>query len=122
MAWIYLIPVMLVEYILALGITFISAGITVYFRDLQHILGIVAMAWMYLTPIMYPESMVPVEYRSMFNLNPMLPVLRAYRDILYYAKIPEMQTLLHAFLFGVVILIVGVLMFSRLKRRFAEEL
>ena len=52
-ALLYLPVVMIVEYILALGIGLLSAALTVYFRDLEYILGIVTMAWMYLTPVMY---------------------------------------------------------------------
>ena len=49
----YLIPVALVEYLLALGIAFIASSVTVYFRDLGYILSIVSMAWQFLTPVMY---------------------------------------------------------------------
>ena len=37
---------MIVEYLLALGGALLTSGLTVYFRDLEHILGIVTMAWM----------------------------------------------------------------------------
>ena len=45
--------IMLVEYVMALGIAPLSSALTVYFRDLSYILGIIAMIWQYLTPIMY---------------------------------------------------------------------
>ena len=44
--------IMLVEYVMALGIALLSSALTVYFRDLSYILGIIAMIWQYLTPIM----------------------------------------------------------------------
>jgi ABC-2 type transport system permease protein len=52
----------------------------------------------------------------------MTPIIIAYRDILYYKKIPQIGTLLHAFLLGVAILAIGCLTFAKLKRHFAEEL
>ena len=55
-------------------------------------------------------------------MNPMTPIIVAYRDILYYGKIPRLTTLLHAVLMGVVLLVIGFLVFGKLKRRFAEEL
>ena len=51
--------VMVVEYLLALGMALLCSAVTVYFKDLEHILGIISMAWMYLTPIMYDKSIVP---------------------------------------------------------------
>lgn len=121
-ALVFLPLVMLVEYILALGIALLTAALTVYFRDLEHILGIITTAWMYLTPIMYSTDMVPEKLLKIFNLNPMTPVVIAYRDILYYKQIPRIETLLHASILGVVIMIFGIIIFSRLQRNFAEEL
>jgi ABC-2 type transport system permease protein len=121
-AWLCLPLVMIIEYIICLGITFIAAGLTVYFRDLQHILGIVSMAWMYLTPVLYSADMVPEEYQKWFSLNPMTPVTVAYRDILYYGQTPQMNTLLSATVLGIIVLVIGKVVFSRLQRGFAEEL
>ena len=80
------------------------------------------MAWMYLTPIMYDVDMIPDEFKVIFNLNPMTPIIVAYREILYYKRIPELFTLYHAAILGVVILGIGSVVFSKLQRNFAEEL
>lgn len=121
-ALLYLPLIMLVEYLLALGMAMMSSVLTVYFRDLEYILGIISMAWMYLTPIMYPIENVPDEFVAIFQLNPMTPIIVAYRDILYYKQIPQISTLIHAFLLGIIILIVGSILFSKMKRGFVEEL
>lgn len=118
----YLPVIMIVEYILALGVALISSAVTVYFRDLEHILGIVMMAWMYFTPIMYSESMVPEKFLTLFHLNPMSHIIIAYRDILYYKTCPDMSTLLRAGILGIVFLVIGFVVFNKLKKRFAESL
>ena len=112
--------VMAVEYMLALGITLIMSAVDVYFRDLEHILGIVAMAWMFMTPIMYDLSIVPERLLPIFNINPMTSIVTAYRDILYWGRTPRLETLGVAAGMGVVFLILGMLIFGRLKRRFSE--
>ncbi len=114
--------VMIVEYFLALGIAMITSAVTVYFRDLEHILTIIAMAWMYITPVVYDIEICPTEYRWIMHINPMTSVIIAFRDILYYGRVPEMMTLLEAVFLGVVFLLIGCLVFRKLKRRFAEEL
>ena len=111
---------MLVEYIFALGITMIISAIDVYFRDLEHILGIVAMAWMFMTPIMYDISMVPAELMPVFRLNPMTNIVSAYRDILYAGKVPQFGTLGVSLGIGIVFLVIGFLVFDKMKRRFSE--
>lgn len=114
--------VMLIELCLCCGIAFITSACTVYVRDLKHILQIVGMGWMYLTPVVYPETMVPDKYMRIFTLNPMTPVTIAYRDILYYKRMPQMNTLLESAIMGIVLLILGAFIFNRLQRGFAEEL
>lgn len=122
MAWLYLPLIAIIEYILVLGLVFIFSSLTVYFRDLEHILGIITMAWQFLTPVMYSIDMVPQDFMSIFNLNPMTPIIIAYRDILYYGEIPHIDTLIQAIIFGFIFLVLGFMLFNKLKRGFAEEL
>ena len=114
--------IMIIEYILVLGIALLTSAFTVYFRDLEHILGLITMAWMYLTPVMYSVDMVPKEFISIFNLNPMTPIIVAYRDILYYKQVPHISTLLQAIIIGLFILIIGNIIFQKLQKGFVEEL
>lgn len=114
--------VMVVEYILALGLTMIMCALTVYLRDLEYVLGIITMAWQFLTPIMYSMDYVPEKYRWVFSLNPMTYVIVAYRDILYYGKVPELKNLLSAIVIGIIALVIGWLVFERLQKHFVEEL
>ena len=121
-AWLALPLIMLVEYIFALGCTLLFSAITVYFRDMQHILGIVTMAWQFLTPIMYSVDMVPEGLMTFFMANPMTPIIIAFRDVLYYGRFPELGMLFIPFVESVVLLIVSEALFHRLQRGFAEEL
>ncbi len=114
--------VMVVEYLLALGMALLCSAVTVYFKDLEHILGIISMAWMYLTPIMYDKSIVPERFLPVFNLNPMTHIIDCYRAVLYYGQVPELRSLLSSFVLGLVFLAVGWIVFDRLQRHFAEEL
>ena len=118
----YLPIIFAVEYIMCLGGAMLTSALTVYFRDLEYILGIVTMAWMYLTPVVYSIEMVPEKLRPFMNLNPMTPVIVAYRDILYSKQIPEIGTLANGFILGVAVLVVGYVVFQKLQRGFAEEL
>lgn len=121
-AILFLPLVMVIEYVMALGIALISSSITVYFRDFEHISNILSMAWIYLTPVMYSIDIVPEDLKHIFYMNPMTSIIMAYRDILYYTKIPNVETLVSAILFGIITLLIGVLLFGKLKKRFAEEM
>jgi len=121
-AMLFLPIVMIVEYFLALGIAMIVSSLTVYFRDLEWLLGIITMAWQFLTPVMYSIDNVPEKLKGIFYFNPMTPIIIAYRDILYYKQKPYLHTLITAVLEGVVLMILGFLVFGKLKRHFAEEM
>ena len=102
----YLIPTILIEYILALGLALFVSGLVVYFRDLEHFLTVFVMAWQFLTPIMYSEEMVPEKFKNIYYLNPMTPVITAYRQILYYKTAPNLSTMLSSFGIGLFFLLV----------------
>ncbi len=113
---------MAVEYVLALGFTFVMSAVMVYIRDLEYLLGIVMMAWQFLTPVMYAKEQAPEHVRWIFTINPMTGVITAYRDILYYGKMPKTDTLLSAAIVAAGVLFAGWYVFRRLQRRFAEEM
>jgi lipopolysaccharide transport system permease protein len=122
LAYLCLPVIMAVEYLLALGIAMIVSSVTVFFRDLEFIVGIFVLAWQFLSPVMYSIDAVPVSIRGIFMFNPMTPIIMAYRDVLYYGNVPHLSTLLLAVVMGIVFLIVGFIVFGKLKKKFAEEL
>lgn len=120
--WWYLPIVILQETLLAFGFALFFSAVTVFFRDLQYFLTIFLMAWQFLSPVMYSVDMVPDKLKFVFNLNPMSPVISAYRSIFYYKTAPELDNFLAGTIMGVIVLVVGWFTFGKLKRRFAEVL
>ena len=118
----WLIPVMLIQFVLVLGVNLITSAVTVYVRDLEHIMGVLNMAWMYLSPVVYGISYVPESWRRIYMLNPMTPLLLSYRDILYYKTAPDGMHLLLSLGMSLLVLCIGMLLFGKLQRRFAEVL
>ena len=104
------------------------SALTVYLRDLSNILSIIAMAWQFLTPIMYGQEMAEAALSEhpmlmmIWNLNPTTPLINAYREILYYKQIPNMQNMGTAIVLGVIVCAVGWVVYGHLQRGFAEEL
>lgn len=121
-AVLYLPIIMIIEYIFSIGIAFLVAGLTVYFRDLSYILGIITMAWQFLTPVMYSEEVVPKEILPIWKVNPMTPVINAYRDILYYKTVPTLSTLIQVTAIGIIFVVIGYIAFRKMQKGFAEEM
>ncbi|NWO26311.1 ABC transporter permease [Leptotrichia sp. oral taxon 417] len=118
-----LLPVvMVVQYILVLGMTFIFSALNVFFRDLEYILNIIVMMWFYLTPIVYNIDMIPERHRFWFYLNPMTGIINFYRDILYYKRMPSFNSFGGILIYGIIMIIIGYFVFEKLQKNFAEEL
>lgn len=114
--------VLLIQYILLLGIAFIVSSITVYFRDLEHIIGIILLAAFYGTPIVYKLEQLPANLQILMQLNPMTHIINGYRDIFYYHQMPNMKVLLILLGISVLLTVVGYFIFKKLQKGFAEQL
>ncbi len=114
--------ILLIQYILLLGIGFIVSSVTVYFRDLEHIIGVVLMAAFYATPIVYNIQQLPHTLQVLVNLNPMTHLINAYRDIFYYHQMPNMEILFMLLGISIVLTVIGYFIFKKLQKGFAEEL
>lgn len=123
LALLYLPLIMIIEYVFTLGLAFIVSSATVYFRDLEQIVGVIMMAWIYLTPIMYDVNYITdVTLQKALFINPMTSIIVVYHDILYYKVIPQTNDLILSSVTAVIVLIFGYLLFTKLERNFAEEL
>lgn len=116
-------PVVLaVQYILLLGIAFILSSITVFARDLEHIVSVILMAGFYATPIVYDLNSVPPRFLKFLKLNPMSSIIQSYRDILFYHRLPNMKMLGIVALASLILFAIGYKIFKHLERSFVEEL
>ena len=75
--------ILLVQYVLLIGISLFVSSITVYFRDLQHFIGIALQLLFYATPIVYATNIIPESYQWILRLNPMTFIIDGYRSIFY---------------------------------------
>ena len=114
--------ILLIQFILLLGISFIVSSVTVYFRDLEHIIGVVLMAAFYATPIVYKLEQLPANLQIIMQLNPMTHLINAYRDIFYYHQMPNMQILCILLALSILLTVIGYFIFKKLQKGFAEEL
>ncbi|MGG4344460.1 ABC transporter permease [Paenibacillus lautus] len=114
--------VLLVAFIFTIGLSLILSSLYVRFRDLEHLVGIFIMIWFYLTPIVYGIEIFPRSVADLISYNPMVPIINSFRQILLYGSKPEWTSLSYSFFISLLVLIVGLLIFRKLEKTFAEEL
>ncbi len=114
--------VMLVQYVLLIGISLIVSSITVYVRDMQHIIGVLMQLLFYTTPIVYNPESIPADFSWILRYNPMTYLISAYRSMFYLHQMPNLKPLGILLIIGIIICVIGYAIFSKLQRKFAEEL
>jgi|SRR5918995_481924 ABC-2 type transport system permease protein len=117
-----------IEVVFVLGLALMLAAAAVYFRDLQHLLGIVLQVWFYSAPIVYPMTLVHEHLGetgwkiTLYNLNPLVRFVEAFRDVMYDLRFPPLDHLAYLIAVSFGALFAGMVVFSRLEGRIAEEL
>lgn len=114
--------ILLIQYILCLGLSLIVSSVTVFFRDLQHFIGVILQLLFYATPIVYSIQTIPEQYRWILKINPMTYIIEGYRDIFYNQCMPDMKMLGIVLAIGIATCIIGYIIFNKLQKKFAEEL
>ena len=114
--------VLIAQYILLIAISLIVSSISVYIRDLQHLIGVALQLLFYATPIVYSSETIPTEFHWILNINPMTYIINAYRDIFYNQTMIDVGSLLGLILISTIFVVIGYLIFNKLQKGFAEQL
>jgi ABC-2 type transport system permease protein len=112
----------LIMAVFGLGFGLLLSVLNVYFRDIQHFIGILFLAWVYLTPIIYPITYVPAHFQTWLKLNPMTDASLSYRAVLYDGRFPGWLQFAYFTAWAVGMIVAGLLVFNRLEPGLAEEL
>lgn len=106
--------------LLAFGLGLIGAALMVSYRDVQHILPVAMQLLLYASPVAYAASNVPERWQRLYFLNPVAVLLEGLRGSLLGTPAPGMRPTLHALLVIALVLALGIALFRRLERRFAD--
>lgn len=114
-----IVPVLfIVFFVFATGIGLMIATADVFFRDMEHIYGIILMTIMYFSAIFYPAEIIPEEYRIILYINPMFKFVEAFRSPIYYGVLPEWDVLLYCIIAAVIAFVAGAVIFKKNQDKF----
>ena len=106
---------------LALGFGVLFSSLTTKYRDLQLMLDYFVRLWMYATPVVWPLSTItnPKLHLAM-TLNPLTPIIEAFKYGFLGAGEFSWGGLAYSFLFMVVLMAIGIVLFNRVQRTFMD--
>ena len=111
------------QLLLTMGLGYLTAGLTVFLRDIPQTLGVILNIWFYMTPIIYPASAIPENFRYwIFWLNPIAAISEVYRDIILVGEIKHWGEWGVASAVSAIIFWFGLSVYKRLRPAFADVL
>jgi lipopolysaccharide transport system permease protein len=120
-AAILLLPVLLVMMAaLGLGVGIVVSSLTTKYRDLQVLFRFAVQLAMYLTPVIYPLSIFPERVRRFAVLNPMTPLIEAFRYAFLGRGSLDVGELSLAAAITAAILLAGMMLFHRVEQTFMD--
>ncbi|HEY6151454.1 MAG TPA: ABC transporter permease [Gaiellaceae bacterium] len=113
---------------LALGLAWMLSVVNVFFRDVEHLLGVLFLPWFFLTPVLYGLDQLPAAttHPTIIHLmrygNPVTPYVEGIRAAALEATVPGVPLLLYIFLVGPLVGLIGLAVLQRYEDRVAIEL
>ncbi|PJD93159.1 MAG: hypothetical protein CK424_02940 [Legionella sp.] len=110
----FFIPVAYVLlYFFSFGLGLILSICVVYFRDLQHIVGIVMQVLLFLSPVFYKPDSMAGKVKRFIDINPLTYFIKLFRDPICEGHIPELNVIFIAAVFAIVSFIAGTYFFGK---------
>jgi lipopolysaccharide transport system permease protein len=104
----------------ALSISLWLSAINVRYRDVGQAIPFLIQIWMFASPIAYPVSVVPENWRLLYNLNPMAGVIEGFRWALLGKQTPDIVPIVISVAVVLALLFSGMFFFKRMEETFED--
>lgn len=113
-----IIPLTLV-FIMSLGVGLILATMSVFFKDLEYLWGVVLMLIMYSCAIFYdPSRLFKTGNGWIFDINPLYHIIANFREAVLFGQPLTMKYLITSVLFSFGSLFIGIYVFYKKQDEF----
>jgi lipopolysaccharide transport system permease protein len=122
------LPMIAALFCLTLGVSWLVATATVFFRDVEHLLSVLFLPWFFLTPVLYSLDQLPGadEHSWLVHLlrygNPVTPYVESIRGALIEGEVAGPFLLAYVFVVGPLVAYIGLKVVQRYEDRFALQL
>lgn len=118
---VFMAPLLILQVgLLGLGCGIIIAALTTKYRDLVILVDFGVQLWMYATPVVYTVGLIPEKYLSFYMLNPMAAIIECWRSVVIGAGQFMWSYWGLSWIVTVLVLIVGVVIFSKIEKTFMD--
>lgn len=122
-AALFWLPVLMVVTIaLAVGLGLGLGVLNVFMRDIGQVVPVVMQFLYWFTPVVYMVNIIPEKYRGWLVLNPLIPIVTGYQDVLLYNRAPDWTGLGGVAIVAVVLLAFSLLIFRKASPEMVDQL
>jgi lipopolysaccharide transport system permease protein len=119
--YVLLIPLLILQMMmLATGVGIIVSSLTTKYRDLNMLVGFGLQLWEYLSPIPYGLALIPEKYLWLYMLNPVTPIITTMRYAFFGSGHFDLTYYLISVVVTVLLFFIGMTMFNKIERTFAD--
>lgn len=104
----------------ALAVGMWLSALNVQYRDVRYTIPFLTQLWLFATPVVYPSSLLPEPWRSLYGLNPMAGVVEGFRWALLGQSTAPGPLLAISVLTVILLLIGGLWYFNKMEQTFAD--
>jgi lipopolysaccharide transport system permease protein len=107
---------------LALGLGLALGVLNVFMRDIGQVVPVALQFLYWFTPIVYMANIIPAQYRGWLALNPLIPIIGGYQDVLLYGRAPDAAGLVRSCLVAAVMLVMALVLFRKASPEMVDQL
>lgn len=120
-SWLLIPVLVLMMAALGLGLGIIISALTTKYRDFTVLIGFAVQLLMYATPVAYPMSFLrDKSYGEWVAWNPLTPIVETFRYALFGTNTLDVTGLIYSSGIIAVLLLAGMLIFSKVERTFMD--
>lgn len=120
---ILLLPIYLIQVaLLGMGIGIIISSLTTKYRDLMVLVGFGIQIWLYISPVIYSTSIVPDQFKSVYLLNPIAPLLLNFKYSLFGTDGFYILSWIISIIVTLLISVIGIIVFNQIEKDFMDTI
>lgn len=112
--------VVVVQITLTIGLGMLLAMANLFFRDVRQVYGVAIQLAMFVSAVVVPVPRDGSTLAKLIAINPLVPIIGAYRDCIVYGRLPEFEAFSYAVAVAIALVVVGWTLFRRASFKFAE--
>lgn len=116
----YILPLIILQLILIVGLGFILAATNVFYRDIYALIPLILSLWFYLSPVIYPMAAIPRRYHFIISLNPMTGIIDNFRNVGLLHSMPDFLSLSISSVISIFLFVIGFIIFKKLERKIPD--